>query len=220
MSRHFREWRFRLFYWLLRSTRTDLLRLGGECAWTIAASKVSADSFVVCAGAGNDISFEKGLIDRFGCQVALLDPSPTGSATMQREGDFGGKLMFLNVGLAERDGPLAFAAPEDQSEGSFRIADEPLEATVKFDCVSLQTVLQKFGRSSIDLLKVDIEGSEYGVIDSLLRSKVPVQQLCVEFHHRPPFAHTPLDTARTILRLRMHGMRLVHHIHFDHTFVR
>ena len=50
----------------------------------------------------------------------------------------------------------------------------------------LTTIMQMLGHKKIDLLKMDIEGSEYAVIADLIASAVPVEQLLVEFHHRRP----------------------------------
>ena len=40
--------------------------------------------------------------------------------------------------------------------------------------------------SRIDILKMDIEGAEYDVIDDIINSPVPIAQVLIEFHHRFP----------------------------------
>jgi hypothetical protein len=40
------------------------------------------------------------------------------------------------------------------------------------------------GHSSVDVLKMDIEGAEYEVLTDVLGSGIPVGQILVEFHHR------------------------------------
>jgi hypothetical protein len=47
--------------------------------------------------------------------------------------------------------------------------------------------MQKLGHQKIDILKMDIEGAEYQVIEDLLKSGISVNQLLIEFHHRFPF---------------------------------
>jgi hypothetical protein len=44
--------------------------------------------------------------------------------------------------------------------------------------------MAELGHQYIDVLKMDIEGSEYDVIASILNSNIKVGQLLVEFHHR------------------------------------
>jgi hypothetical protein len=48
----------------------------------------------------------------------------------------------------------------------------------------IATIMKELGHGSIDLLKMDIEGAEYGVIEDLSSSQIPIGQICVEFHHR------------------------------------
>ena len=50
----------------------------------------------------------------------------------------------------------------------------------------LTTIMERLGHDHIDLLKMDIEGAEYGVIADLLSCNIRVNQLLVEFHHRWP----------------------------------
>ena len=44
--------------------------------------------------------------------------------------------------------------------------------------------------TELDLVKIDIEGAEYRVIDSIIEDKVKINILCVEFDEY----HHPLDT--------------------------
>ena len=37
---------------------------------------LTADSLCYCAGAGEDISFECALVERYGCRVRIIDPTP------------------------------------------------------------------------------------------------------------------------------------------------
>jgi hypothetical protein len=48
----------------------------------------------------------------------------------------------------------------------------------------MRTFLSELRHTQIDLLKMDIEGAEYAVIEDLLASRIFVKQLLVEFHHR------------------------------------
>ena len=72
---------------------------------------------------------------------------------------------------------------------------------------SLSTIAEKLGYQHIDLLKMDIEGAEYEVLDGLLASPIKPTQLLVEFHHR--FADIGLEkTADIIKRLRDAGYKI------------
>ena len=70
------------------------------------------------------------------------------------------------------------------------------------------------GDTAIDLLKMDIEGFEYDIINHFLDLRVPVRQLCVEFH---PWLK-PGCTLKTIRKLYAAGYRIIHKHRGDHTF--
>ncbi len=44
--------------------------------------------------------------------------------------------------------------------------------------------MELLGHKEIDLLKMDIEGTEFSVIPHILKSGIPFQELCVEVHNR------------------------------------
>src|SRR4051812_3380296 len=87
------RFRRRLFYvrylilcGLLLRRNFRLAALGDRstgCEWTFCPDGLGAGSVIYSGGVGNDITFEHGLVDEFKCQVHLLDPSPTGVATME-----------------------------------------------------------------------------------------------------------------------------------------
>lgn len=211
--------RYRVFYLLIKRRRKDLVRIGRECAWTIHPN-LNESSKVLCAGAGHDISFELELASRFHCQMHLLDPSPTGKATWAKtESTAGSNIMFHPIALSGEDGSLSLGLPADSLEGSFRSLPACPINCIQVPARSPASLMNEWGWNSIDLLKMDIEGAEFAVLDSLLRSGLKVNQICVEFHHGRDFATTGKDSRKAILDLIRREYALVHHIHWDHTFV-
>ena len=59
-------------------SRPDLLAVGdlGYGGYLLPSSLLGPDSVCFLAGTGEDISFDLGVIARFGCTVHSLDPSP------------------------------------------------------------------------------------------------------------------------------------------------
>ena len=83
------------------------------------------------------------------------------------------------------------------------------EPTVWAPVHRVTTIMKDLGHTSIDVLKMDIEGAEYAVIRDVLRNSIEVRQLCVEFHHR--WAEIGVSKTReAISALRSHGYRLFH----------
>lgn len=219
LSQLVRNVRFHIFYTLFLRRGFGLARLGGECAWSIHPDHLDSRSHVLCAGAGHDISFELECIRRFGCDVTLLDPSPTGAATVSHQAAANPKLRFLPDALTESDGEAHFAPPADAEEGSFRQVSNSGTAAYRYPSRSIQSLMREFGWNRLDLLKIDIEGSEYEVLQQVIGDQIDVRQICVEFHHGAGFSASRLDTMRTIFDLHRAGFRLIHHVHWDHTFI-
>src|ERR1700720_2443517 len=119
LSTRLKDVRYTLFYALIKRRRRQTLTLGHKCQWTIQSESICESSVVYSAGVGGDISFEKELIRRFGCHVVLLDPSPTGIATMDQPENRIPKLHFEPIGLTDSDGTFSFEAPDDHREGSY-----------------------------------------------------------------------------------------------------
>src|SRR4051794_39077843 len=132
-----------------------------------------------CAGVGLGMTFEQELGKIAGEPVLVFDPSPTGIATVEKSGT--SNLRFFPVGLAAETGVAEFSVPANSGEGSYSVAREGLEK-VHFECWSLEKIMRSNGHIAIDLLKMDIEGFEYDIIDRFLEERIPVRQLCVEFH--------------------------------------
>jgi hypothetical protein len=96
-------------------------------------------------------------------------------------------------------------------------ADEDSGEAMQF--VTLADIANQFSKQRIDLLKIDIEGYEYEVLEDLLRNPLKVTQICVELHQEPQVpGRTRKDRWRIINALRRAGYVLLHHLHWDHTF--
>lgn len=63
------------------------------------------------------------------------------------------------------------------------------------------------GHQSVDILKMDMKGAEYEVIDDLIASGIHPGQILLEFHHR--FKNVGVKrTNRTIAALNRSGYRI------------
>lgn len=202
-----------------RSVQT--MKLGSIDTWSIVEPSAQ-ELFVICAGVGHHITFEQDLLKRWDVEMLLLDPSPTGRHTMDQIGPLDG-VRYLQVALSAEDGRAAFSQPIHPEEGSYYMvtgANEDETELVEFECVSLKTLLQEAGKDRIDVLKMDIEGAEYDVIDGLLKDGILIDQLCVEIHtdHGSGSQAGLLKVVGLIFRLYRAGYRIVFNTAMDFTF--
>jgi FkbM family methyltransferase len=197
--------------WPFCSTSPDVRRIGDrDSGWVMHTQRAPVVCY--CAGVGKGMSFELELAKITSRPVLVFDPSPTGIATVQASDCT--NLKFFPIGLAAESRIVEFSLPLDLGEGSYSIAREGMD-TVSFECWDLPTIMSRNGDSSIDLLKMDIEGFEYEIIDRFLEERIPIRQLCVEFH---PWLR-PGQTSRMIVRLYKAGYRIIQKSRGDYTFL-
>jgi FkbM family methyltransferase len=223
MLKSIRDIRHSLFYRFIMQQDASLLALGDAstgCQWTFCPIGLSSSSIVYCGGVGRDVTFDHAIADRFHCQIWLFDPSPTGKETMSLEVNRRPEFCFVPVGISARDEILRLAPPTNPKEGSWFASSSSMGGLVSVECHSLYTLMQRHGHDHIDLLKIDIEGPEYEVIDDMLDHKLDVRQICVEYHHGILPGFTRMQTIKSILRLLSNGYCLIHKVGNNHTFIK
>ena len=221
LIRALKDLRFRMFYGALMSHRYPLVTLGNratDCAWSFCPSEINSQSIIYSGGVGRDITFEHALVKQFGSNVLLFDPSPTGLETMSRPENKIPQFKYQAVALAGKCGILKFSRPLYEDEGSW-FKQSGNEAGLEVPCVDLATLMRQNGHDHIDLLKIDIEGAEYEVIDDFLRRRLPIKQVLVEFHNNLLPGITCKQTIRALLKMRMAGYRLVKKDGENHSFI-
>jgi FkbM family methyltransferase len=195
-----------LFY--LRQVRAHRLHLGRpEASWCVCPAGLGSDSVFYSFGVGEDISFELALIERFGLRVEAFDPTPRSLAWIKSQ-TLPLQFTLHEVGLAAWDGMAPFSPPLDPTHVSYSMvrgasAGPAVSAPVR----RLATIARMLGHTRIDLLKMDIEGAEYGVLPDCLASGLLIDQILVEFHHRWDFIGIA-ETKRVIALLRDRGYRI------------
>ena len=157
---------------------------GGYGAWPCLAERLHRDSVVYSVGIGFDVQFDLALIERFGLTVHGFDPTPRVAEWLQNNPP-PDALKFYPLGLAWTDGELQFAAPTEAEAVSGTVVPSALadQTTVAIPVARLETMMRDLGHDHLDVLKIDIEGAEYAVLDDMLQSNILPDQLLVEFHH-------------------------------------
>ena len=222
IAKSIRNLRYNIFYGLLLRRGYELVTLGDTSIglqWTICPTNLNERSIVYSAGVGSDISFERELVKRFGCNVILLDPSPTGVRTMSLPENKIPQFRFFPFALTRRAGKIKMAPPEEAGVDSWSTKDQS-KGTIEIEATDLSSLMTKNGHRSIDLLKLDIEGCEYEVISDILDRGIPVRQLCADFDYGYAPGATRGQAIRAMLRLASRGYRLICQDGANHTFLR
>ena len=171
-----------------------ILRHQGSPQWDssykICGGHMLQDPCVVYSfGSNDDFDFEDSLhAVAPHCEILIFDPS--GSRHENRQ--------VRQLALSNISGHEALKLKEDDAE------------LTKVDSLTLADVMAANGHRHVDVLKIDIEGSEHRVIDQLHAAGWPsVGQLLMEVHIGPDLQnHTIADLDLLVSRLEHAGFRL------------
>ncbi len=172
-------------------SRNDLKEIGSTYGgWVVPTNLLGPNSICYCVGCGEDITFDLGLIDLFGCHVYGLDPTPRAVAHVKQVAGGNSKYHFFDVGLWDKEETLDFFVPKNPEHVSHSLLNlQKTEDCISVNVTRLSSLMKKLAHQKIDLLKIDIEGAEYKVIDSILEDGVDIGILCVEYDE----CFNPLD---------------------------
>lgn len=175
---------------------------------------------LIDCGLGEDISFPTAFLNRFGGQVLGVEPNPQSLAYVEQHCP-AGMTVWRNA-FWHRAETLTFHLPRpkkalpkgaDGVSGSLVSTHEYVDGgdTFAVATVTLETLLASLGRSECDVLKMDVEGAEYDILDHLCATGQLrcARQLLIEFHHRVTH-HGDSATAVAAEKIRTQGFVLIH----------
>jgi FkbM family methyltransferase len=200
---------------LRRSSTSGLVRLGTDYGgWWVPESVLRPGAVAYCAGAGEDITFDSALVER-GLTVRTFDPTPRAIAHVNAHGPVSDRFTFIPVGWWGKEDTLRFYSPQNPAHVSHSAVN--LQRTNTYFEAQVRPVaalMNELGDEYVDLIKMDIEGAEYQVLDSLLVTGPLPAVLCVEFDQPQPIRRL-LGAVR---RLRRAGYELRQVEQWNYTF--
>jgi FkbM family methyltransferase len=198
--------------------RPDLVRLGTAYGgYVIPRSLPQANWTCYSGGLGHDVSFELELIGRYGCTVHGFDPTPRSIEYAEEVSEREPRFRVHPVGLFSEDSEQRFFSPRDSGHVSHSITN--LQGTGTYftaTCRRIGSMMSELGHDRLDLLKLDVEGAEYAVLDSLVEDGIEPKVLLIDLHRNPTLEHA-VSAVRSLIE---RGYAAVHVHRSDVTFVR
>lgn len=152
----------------------------------VCPSLLNEDAVVYSFGIGEDISFDIKMYQEQNCHVFCFDPTPKSIQWIEQQ-DLPQNIHFHPFGISSKTGIVDFYLPQNTDHVSGSLVQQKnidTKRKVSVPMKSLTDIMQELGHSQIDVLKMDIEGSEYEIIESIIENKIPITQLLIEFHDR------------------------------------
>lgn len=186
---------------------------------TFVARHLRRNSVVVDLG-GNLGEFSRQMNARFGCTCYTVEPMPALYAKLSR----GPRLHAFNLAIAGTNQLLEFYTSTDNTAGSLILRPDVPDGKITVQGITLDEFVRDNEIKRIDLLKMDIEGAEVAVFETLSEETLAkVRQITIEFHDFMPEVMSRVDVARIRERLAKAGFRCLPwkmRSNFDVLFVR
>jgi hypothetical protein len=144
-----------------------------------------------CIGAGSDLAFDLELIRRYGATVRSVDPEKALRREAEPDAAADPRLTLIEATVAPQDGTSESGETTSDGRGPPR---------------SLRSLMEQLGDQQVQLLKLNIGGDEYRLLETLDLRSLGVRVLLVKLH-----ATRRADEALRLLeRLRGQGYQPVH----------
>ena len=202
--------------------------------WVIPSDiKLDENSIIYSGGVGEDISFDLILSDKYNCNIYLVDPTERSRTHYEeikkfykKEKEFSElsgdiqkdyhkiisnlkpnfeKIKYYDIGLWDKKEELKFYKPVNPKYISHSLIEGM--TSKKYDIVkvdSIKNLMEKNNHNHIDLLKLDIEGSEIEVINQMLDDNILPNYLLVEFDLLLQKKDRENKTKKILERLHIH----------------
>lgn len=150
----------------------------------VAPSLLNQNSLVYSVGVGEEITFDEELATLIGCKIIGFDPTPRAIKFIEKCANLPEKYQFYPIGLSTQSGKLKFYLPADPTHVSMSLNDNSGVGFCYCDFLTIEDLMASLGHQYIDLAKIDIEGSEYELLEKWVYTPTPLKigLIWMEFH--------------------------------------
>lgn len=177
----------------------------------IYSKRIGTDGVVIDVGCSHQAEFSLYMIERHGLTAFGVDPTRKHRPALEElEKKYDGRFIHIPVAVSGQDGSMTFHESKANESGSILRehvnvqSDEIIEYEV--ETVSLNSLLRRIGIDRIAVLKLDLEGAEYDMLERVSKDDlVPFRQIFIEFHHHAIDNISEKDTERLVERIISFG---------------
>jgi FkbM family methyltransferase len=140
---------------------------------------------VYSCGVGEDISFDTAIMKDFNCKIFAFDPTPQSIEWIKNQ-NMPDNFKFFPFGINDKTESQVLHlsnTPLDISASIYVHGYTSGTESIAVQMKSLEDIAGELNHTYIDILKMDIEGSEFSIIKNFPQNIV-FGQICIEFHER------------------------------------
>ena len=174
---------------------------------------ITSDSVVVDVGAFTG-GWAQHIVDRYDPLIYAFEPNPRSFASLQEKASSNPKLRPMQYGLGDEDLSVDFTL---NGLGSSMCDDRTGHSNmerVKVEIAAIDRVWKDLKLGRVDLMKINIEGAEFPLLDKMIKTDLLKQVDCflIQFHEWHPDAYRKRRQIREELSK-------THRLEWDYHFV-
>lgn len=191
----------------IHRVKGTLINLGGDKSdvygvYTVMDS-IPSNACIVSAGLGTNTNFEEDAIKKYrDANVYAFDPTPKSIEYVKKAGSLQKeeRFHFFPYGISKTDGREIFYLPADDTAVSCSTIKNMYSSkkNIEVEMRSFKSILELIQVKRIDILKLDIEGTEFVIIEDILNSGIEIKQICLEIH--PLYFSNPCKETKKFLK--------------------
>jgi hypothetical protein len=183
----------------------DLIRVGkdNDGGYLVCRNSVNNSDILISFGISDDFSFEEQFQKLKNIKILAYDPTVTINFFLKQFLHNFIKLNFVNF-FNKLINFIKFKIFFKKKNNSFFLKLIGKGGSVSYEYISINEILKKIDQKSKLFFKIDIEGSEYRILDDLFKHMENIEGLTIEFHD------VDLNIERVISFIKKFELELVH----------
>lgn len=159
--------------------------------------ELDKDSLVLDIG-GYEGSWALSIHERYGCKVRVYEPVKNFFDNIEKRFRDVPNIEVFNFGVSSESGTTTIFVPEKGKDSTSLFINSGIE-----EKINIVSILELIPESGVDLIKLNVEGSEYDILDSLISNKLhlKVKNIQVQFHNVDTNSSERRDSIRKSLQV-------------------
>ena len=151
--------------------------------------ELETDGIAIDAGCSYEADFSQYMIKEHQLRAYGVDPTKKHQPALEQlEEHYGDRFKHLPLAISAESGTLTFHESAENESGS--LLDDHVNVrqdqitSYEVESVTLRTLSERVGADQIEILKLDLEGAEYALLEGVKAEDLtPFKQVFIEFHH-------------------------------------